>query len=370
MREGLSKFGSKALLGVAAYLLAAATACGNPQSERQDSGPAGSDAAGDAASGDAASCRRAEEDESRTASCAAESFAWDGQERAYIVCRPDPLPPGPLPVVLGFHGGGGNAERWRVQTGWDELAARHGFVVAFMQGCRDGVADCVAADGRYAWNVGKPGQPSNVDDQGYALEVLRRLEQVHDLSIDSGCLFATGHSLGGKFTYSLACAQPDLLTAIGPVSASPSDASCTQFGESSIFHVHGDEDENVPFHTGCCSSAQSTEANAAYLPGCEELPLCFNPNNWWPPVRSGEHPYATLTALDDMASAGLGCDQTLAVTDESAAATCYRYPGCRADLVAEACIVSETGHGLAGIVSALGLPSHLWERFRDHRPRR
>lgn len=296
--------------------------------------------------------------------CETITFDHDGVMRLYTLCVPDPLPAGDLPVVLGFHGGGGNAGTWQRTLPWHETGAREGFVVVYMQGCREGETDCSPLDGSYLWNIGKPGETSAVDDQGFTLAVLDRLASVHGLSVDAARIFATGHSLGGMFTYTLRCDQPDLFAAIGPVSATPSDGTCTLAGDTSIYHVHGTADANVPFDTGCCSRAQQTAGDPEYLAGCDALPRCFNPVNWWPPVRTGVHPYADLAGLEEIAQAGLGCSTARAAIDGLPG--CEAYQACPAGIHVEECLVSGAPHALGMIDAAFDVRAYLWSRFAAH----
>jgi pimeloyl-ACP methyl ester carboxylesterase len=297
--------------------------------------------------------------------CASSSFDWQGIPRAYIVCTPDPLPAGRLPVVLAFHGGSGNAAQWRQRTHWDEHGAANGYVTVFLQGCKLEYDDCSVPDKNYEWNVGKVGGDSTLDDQGYVREVLKRLETIHGLAIDAQRVFAVGHSLGGIFTYSLACDNPALLRAIGPISAPPSDATCTPHGGTSIHHVHGTADENVPFDTGCCSAAQKLQGGNEYLPACAALPTCYNPKNWWPPVRSGVHPFMTVTGLDAMATEGLGCRNEWEMLYQEGVTTCWRYRDCPSGTSADVCLVSGIDHKLSDLLDTFDIRGWLWQRFAE-----
>lgn len=315
------------------------------------------------------SCSGPGEDTTRSSKCSADTFSLGGRKRGMIVCRPDPLPAGALPVVLAFHGGGGNATQWKNSNPWHETAARHGFVVVFMQGCKDALTDCSKVSGSYLWTVGKKDDGKTIDDQAYVLEALKRLEQVHQLSLDKGCRFATGHSLGGIFSYSLLCDRPDLFNAVGPISATPTDATCTPHGGTSIFHIHGKLDANVPFDTGCCSMAQQTKGAAAYLAACDTLPRCFNPTNWWPPARTGKHPFGDVTGLDALATQGLGCGGAWKVIKTEGKTTCSAYPGCAGGRAAEVCLVEGVKHSLQDLNQAFDTRAYLWGRFAGQRPR-
>ena len=255
------------------------------------------------------------------------------------------------------------ANSWKNGNPWHELAAQEGFIMVYMQGCRDNLTDCVAVKGSYSWNVGKSSDPRTTDDQQYTLEVVKRLTQVHKLSIDTNKRYGTGHSLGGMFLYSMYCDRPNWFRAIGPVSATPSDKTCTPHANTSIFHLHGEDDTNVPFTTGCCSRAQKNTNNAAYLPGCKQLPLCTNPNNYWSPVRSGVHPFETVTGLDKMATTGLQCKSTLTQTLKTADVTCQAFDNCAQGKHVEFCMVKGVGHALRDFHQVIDMRAHLWARF-------
>lgn len=295
--------------------------------------------------------------------CTTEVFTHDKVKRTYILCHPDPLPKTALPVVLGFHGGGGNAAQWQKVLRWENHAAQNGYVFIYMQGCREGSADCSGVTGSHLWNVGKKGETTNVDDKGYALAVLKRLTDIHKLSIAARRIYATGHSLGGIFSYSLYCDLPNVFAAIGPISAPPSDATCQPHGNTSIFHIHGLKDVNVPFDTGCCSLLQQTRLSKQYIKACENLPRCFNPSNWWPPVRSGQHPFNNQEGLDAMATKGLGCSTTLTTPIQTKVITCKTYSSCKNNKVAQFCTLPAVDHSLRDLHTAIGIPAFLWKRF-------
>ena len=294
------------------------------------------------------------------------AFDWEGRKRLYILCTPSPLPAAAMPVIFGFHGGGGNAGSWLNAMPLHQLGAKEGFASVFMQGCADVLKDC-STPGKYFWNIGKKGLVQKVNDQSFVKEVLRRLTVVHKLKIDTRRLFATGHSMGGMFSYSLWCDQPGLFAAIGPLSGPPTDATCKVQSHASIFHAHGAKDLNVPFARGCCSRVQKTRGHAAYLSGCATLPLCNNPINWWPPVRTGKHPYGDVVGLDEMASEGLGCENKLQEIYRKGSVLCYAYQNCKQGKRVEACLLLGVDHSLRNMNRAFYLPDWLWLKFKNVR---
>jgi polyhydroxybutyrate depolymerase len=162
-----------------------------------------------------------------------------GRERSYRLYRPESAgsaKPAPLVVVLhGGYGSGGQAEQ---AYGFDELADRHGFLVAYP----DGV-------GR-SWNAGwccGPAHGQSVDDVGFVEELVADVSAGH--AVDARSVFAAGVSNGAMLAYRIACDSPGLLAAIGVV-AGTMVCDCLQPGPVSLLHIHGLEDRNVPFWGG------------------------------------------------------------------------------------------------------------------------
>jgi polyhydroxybutyrate depolymerase len=162
-----------------------------------------------------------------------------GRERSYRLYRPGSVEPGrPAPLVVVLHGGYGSAGQAEQAYGWDELADRHGFLVAYP----DGV-------GR-SWNAGwccGPAHIHGVDDVGFVGELIADVSAGD--SVDARRVFAAGVSNGAMLAYRIACESPGLLAAIGTV-AGTMVCECPRPGPVSLLHIHGLEDRNVPFWGG------------------------------------------------------------------------------------------------------------------------
>ncbi|MAW59538.1 MAG: phospholipase [Planctomycetes bacterium] len=172
-----------------------------------------------------------------------------GMARWYRVHTPPQFDPQtPTPVVLAFHGGGGNAVQFMNQSGLNAAADRHGFVVVYPEGT--GKLGGKPWFRLQTWNAGSCcgyASEQNIDDVGFVRDLLADLDQ--RMTIETGSVFATGHSNGGMLCYRLAIEAPELFAAIAP------NASCRNFNglpqqPMPIIAFHGALDCNVPWQGG------------------------------------------------------------------------------------------------------------------------
>lgn len=153
-------------------------------------------------------------------------------ERTYRVYRPEHIVD-PAPLVLVFHGLGGDAVEIERATGWADTAEDAGAVVVFPQGV-----------GR-SFNAGGccgDAQGRAVDDVAAALAMIDDVSAA--ASIDDERVYSTGFSNGGHMSYRLAC-ETDRFAAIAPVAGSRLVA-CDDPEPTSLLHIHGLEDLRVP----------------------------------------------------------------------------------------------------------------------------
>lgn len=158
-------------------------------------------------------------------------------DRAAIVYHPASAGPG-APLVIVSHGANGSAELARKSFGWDALARRYGFVVAYPE----------ALDGR--WNAGfccrKPNSPQ-VDDVAFLHDL--REELIAGDEVDPKRVFAVGASNGGMLSYAWACTRPGDVAAIGIV-AGALTVDCPNPAPVTVVAVHGAADQVVPVAGG------------------------------------------------------------------------------------------------------------------------
>ena len=126
------------------------------------------------------------------------SLRHDGRNRTYITHVPGIAGRRALPVMIAFHGGGGEAEGFKAYAGLDAVADREGFIVVYPNGTG------VLPRRLLTWNAGECcGYAMNqrVDDAGFAIAVLDDLAR--RTAIDTRRVYATGHSNGAMMSYRL-----------------------------------------------------------------------------------------------------------------------------------------------------------------------
>ncbi|HEY1972707.1 MAG TPA: PHB depolymerase family esterase [Pseudonocardia sp.] len=146
--------------------------------------------------------------------------------------------PEEAPLVVVLHGAYGSAQQARSSYGWDALADRNGFVVAYPNGA-----------GPF-WNAGDccgTAHTMAVDDVEFLHELEDQLQQRDD--IDPRRVYAVGMSNGAMMAYAWACGRPDDLAGIGPV-AGALVAPCTPAPSVTVVAIHGTNDRNVPIDGG------------------------------------------------------------------------------------------------------------------------
>lgn len=111
----------------------------------------------------------------------------------------------PVPLLLAFHGGGGDGAGMERLTHLSEIADEHGFMVVYPDGVERN------------WNDGRPEINPGVDDVGFVTDLLAELGARYN--VDDGRVYSTGISNGGFFSFRLAFDMPDKIAAIAPVAA-------------------------------------------------------------------------------------------------------------------------------------------------------
>lgn len=132
----------------------------------------------------------------------------------------------PHSLVFVLHGAGTNADLFRKTVLLDQIAEEHDMIVVYPQGI----------GGR--WDRG--------DDSIFFDTMINLFSETYN--IDPQRIYATGFSAGAMRVYELAAALPGRFSAIAPVAGTlRADIDTTTLMPTSVLHIHGKKDDEVPF---------------------------------------------------------------------------------------------------------------------------
>lgn len=227
----------------------------------------------------------------------------DGRDRSYIAHLPPQADDGrPLPVVINFHGGGGNAVGHRDYTGMDDASDTAGYIAVYPDGTGR------FADRLLTWNAGTccgSARDEAVDDVGFIRTLVADLAQ--RTPIDDRRVYATGLSNGAMMAYRLAAEAPDLVAAIAPVAGAMALEPLSAPLPVPVLHIHSLDDpralygggEGPPFpltsHTVDHHPVESILAFWAEVNGCASTPTEAEVRRWRADAGAIEH---TATRLE------------------------------------------------------------------------
>ena len=174
------------------------------------------------------------------------TITFNGMQRSYILHVPVSYTgDNAVPLVLDFHGGGGNANSEMDHSGFRELADAEGFIVAFPNGTGR------LEDKVLTWNGGTCcgyAVTNNIDDAGFVRALIAEVKASY--KIDTKRVYAAGMSNGAIMSYRLACDASDIFAAIAPVAGTLNYIRCDPAQPVSIIHFHGTEDNHVGYNGG------------------------------------------------------------------------------------------------------------------------
>ena len=181
------------------------------------------------------------------------------------------------PLLLSLHGMG-------IGAGWHQdgmmkfepIADREKFIVVYPEADRD-----------LRWDL------AGTHDIDFMLEIIEQMSTRH--GIDRNRVYASGFSMGGMFSYTLACKIPDKIAAIAPGDGYPlgGERGCVATRSVPIFHMHGTADDFVKYSTlhafldtkiaayGCPTTAVRTEPYPRSNPASRSF------KEYWGPCTNG-----------------------------------------------------------------------------------
>jgi polyhydroxybutyrate depolymerase len=219
-------------------------------------------------------------------------------------------------MVLDLHGSGGTSAGQARNSGFEDVAAREGFLVASLQ-----------ADGG-RWNV--PVDNNRADDVAYVSDVIDHVAA--RLCIDRARIYATGFSGGGRMSSLLGCMLNSRIAAVAPVSGLRWPAPCGG-RPIPVLTFHGLADPQNPY-----------SGNAA--------------------GRGPEWLESVPDALAGWAQHN-GCKPDVILEDPPGPLSTMRYDGCRES--AEVRMIRIDGLGHTWTKQEIDTTGVMWQFFKKHR---
>ena len=200
----------------------------------------------------------------------------------------------PTPVVVVFHGGGGNPESMVRLSGMNAKSDEAGFIVVYPYGSG------LDPERGLTFNGGECcayAMQNKIDDVGFTRSMLDDLAKV--ANVDTNRVFATGLSNGGIMSHYVASELSDRIAAIAPVGGPLMMESCHPQRAVSVMHFHGTGDEFAPLNGGFGKGALGRA-------GITEFRSVDHTIQSW--VKSnGCKPEPEVVALPDKADDGMKC---------------------------------------------------------------
>ena len=207
-----------------------------------------------------------------------------GARRALITVVPaDYRPAEPHTLVIAFHGR--TSPNHVVRRYYDlERHARTPTIFVYPAGVRE-------AGSRYSWS--DPGE-TGAALRDYALFDALLALMARTYCLDPSRIFALGHSLGGWFANSLACARGGVLRAVGSLGGGVNRSDC--HGAVAALLFHNPHDRLVKYVYGLEARDLFRAHNRAEGPGARKMlggfacrhfgdPAALNPVVWCPHTR-------------------------------------------------------------------------------------
>jgi polyhydroxybutyrate depolymerase len=173
--------------------------------------------------------------------------------------NPDKKPP----LVLAFHGAGGEGKNALDHEGWAAKADKEGFVVVAPTGLpsRPRLSPSFLTNPQ-VWNSGQLNALSprtRIDDVAFVVELLDELKE--RVPYDENRVFATGHSNGGRMTFRLAAEMSERLAAVATVAGMMAVEDPKPKKPLPTLYILGTKDPLVPLEGGEVKLPWGTKRN-------------------------------------------------------------------------------------------------------------
>jgi len=234
------------------------------------------------------------------------ALAHGGRDRHYLVHVPPQVAAGkPLPVIVNFHGGGGNAEQHARWTNMNVLGDREGVLIVYP----DGIGPTVLGHALHTFNSSAAccGQASkqNVDDVGFTFAALADL--AGRAPVDRTRVYATGMSNGSMMAQRLAHDAPNRIAAVASISGANDLGDFTLTPPVPLMHIHSVDDPRALYQGGLGPPFPGTQIRTQHPPvervvgewvkadGCAATPSVGETKRGAPGTPDASHTATKLT---------------------------------------------------------------------------
>ena len=196
-----------------------------------------------------------------------------GETREYVLYVPDSYDGiAAVPILFNFHGYGGNASLYMMETDMRSLAESETFILVYPQGS--------LLNGSPHWNPSLPSNEnkSDADDLGFIEALVNEISI--DYRIDMKRIYACGYSNGGMMSYGLASHKSNLIAAVGSISGAMIETDITPSHPMPVIKIHGTADVVLPYNgTNEFNSVENTLAYWVNFNQANTTPVVTNFNN-------------------------------------------------------------------------------------------
>ena len=172
-----------------------------------------------------------------------ENIFYDGNNREYIIYIPQIYSStNPTPILFAFHGGSGYADDFmNYEADFRSIADTAGFILVYPQALED------PNDGNSTnWLHKEPTDHKDI----FFIETLIDTIATH-YNVNTERVYACGYSLGGMFSYELACQLNHKITAISSVAGAAflgAFSFCEISHPTAILSINGTDDGTHPYN--------------------------------------------------------------------------------------------------------------------------
>ena len=199
-----------------------------------------------------------------------ENILYDGNNREYIIYVPQSYSPSiSTPILFALHGGSGYANDFmNYEADFRSISDTAGFVLVYPQALED------PNDGNSTNWLHK--EPTDHKDIFFIETLIDTISS--EYNIDLSRIYACGYSLGGMFSYELACQLNHKITAISSVAGAAffgAFANCNISHPTAVLSINGTADNIHPYNdqNGWYFSVAAIDSFWSYTNNTDVIPI-------------------------------------------------------------------------------------------------